>query len=256
PTPPPIANSITSTPSPHSFAIPPTPPPPSSHLRPPQPPTHKLNTPTIKNCPHGVSGVFNRPKITPRIVMVCPAPPFQRPQFPPVNTPSITATKTEPPASSPALPPPPSMTESAPQSNTPPASTHRNLTPHHPAKRTRYSEQDNPLPPPPALLPSKRSAPPHADQFCPPCYAIGCHWVETCPETNQQLKPSDFERLLQIARRATKRSHPDKKERANKKNATPPAVPMEIDPLPSTPSVTTPMTEGVAPTIPTAPIAP
>jgi hypothetical protein len=179
----------------------------------------------------------------------------------------LSATRTRPqnemisppltPVRPPAQPPPP-ITEPSPQSNTLPASTHHNPTPNHPEKRTRLSGHDNPQTPPPALLPSKRAAPPHAGQFCPRCFAIGCHWVEACPETKQQIQPDDFRNLLQIARRAIKgHPNPNRRQRTNKKNANPPAVPMEIDPLPSISSVTALITEGAAlVTIPTAPIAP
>ena len=83
------------------------------------------------------------------------------------------------------------------------------------------------------------------------------HWVDDCPKEKQQLKPVDFRRLQQIARRATKKSHPYKEQRSRNKTAEPLAEPMEIDPLPQVTSTTAPTTEGAAlAIIPIAPVAP
>ena len=104
--------------------------------------------------------------------------------------------------------PSPPLTELVPQSNTPVASTRRDPPSNTPAKRVRLSEQVSPTPPPQGLLPTKHPAPPTDSQFCSRCFAIGCHWVETCPKTEQLPKPADFEKLLRSARRAYKRSRP------------------------------------------------
>ena len=99
------------------------------------------------------------------------------------------------PSSQSAQPSPP-ITELVPQSNTPVASNRRDPPSNTPAKRIRLSEQITPTPPPQGLLPTKRPAPPTDSQFCPRCFAIGCHWVETCPKTKQQPKPADYQKLL------------------------------------------------------------
>ena len=75
---------------------------------------------------------------------------------------------------------------------------------------------------------------------------MGHHWIEDCPESNQNPKPVDFQELLNVARQAAKNPRRGRKaQRAKDKHAGPPEELRDADNLPQIHSAMVEMNEGV-----------